>query len=143
MPKTASKQPKHRDTSGAQEDPAVVEFLRTLDHPGKAQVEAVRRIILGVDPAIREAIKWNAPSFFTSEHFATFTLRGSDRVRLILHLGAKVRDTAKTGIDIPDPAGLLEWAARDRAIVTFVDAADVEARREPLRDILRAWIRLV
>ena len=143
MPGKAPKQPKHSDTGGAQEDPAVGEFLRTLDHPGKPLVEAVRRIILGVDPTIREAIKWNAPSFRTSEHFATFTLRGSDRVRLILHLGAKVRDTAKTGIDIPDPTGLLEWAAKDRAIVTFADAADVEAKREPLREVLRAWIRLV
>ncbi len=125
---------------GAQTHPAVIAFLQELDHPRKQEIEAIRAIILGVSPAIREEIKWNAPSFRTSEHFATFNLRTSDRVRLILHLGAKVKDTAIKGIDIEDPAGLLEWLARDRCIVTFSDAEDVQAKRVALEAIVRAWI---
>jgi hypothetical protein len=42
--------------------------------------------------------KWNAPSFRTTEFFATLNLRakdGVDRVWLVLHLGAKVKDNAK------------------------------------------------
>lgn len=124
----------------AQTHPAVIAFLQELAHPRKQEIETIREIILGVSPAIREEIKWNAPSFRTSEHFATFNLRASDRVRLILHLGAKVKDTAIKGIDIEDPAGLLEWLAKDRCIVTFSDAEDVQAKRVALEAIVRAWI---
>lgn len=127
----------------AQESPAVVAFLRELDHPLKEAIVALRQIILGVSPAIREEIKWNAPSFRTTEHFATFNLRAKDRVRLILHLGAKVKDTAAKGIEISDPAGLLEWLAKDRCLVTFSDGEDVLAKRAALESVLRAWLRWI
>ena len=124
-------------------DPAVAAFMTELDHPLKNEIEAVRRLILGVDPAIREGIKWNAPSFRTTEHFATFNLRAKDRVRLILHLGAKVKATAKEGIEVADPSGLLEWLARDRCLVTLSDKNDLEAKRAALQAVVREWIRWV
>jgi hypothetical protein len=46
----------------------VDDFLATLDHPRKRQIVALRQIILGADPRISEGIKWNAPSFRTSEY---------------------------------------------------------------------------
>ncbi|MGK3961123.1 DUF1801 domain-containing protein [Sorangium sp. So ce118] len=131
------------DPGDAQESPAVVAFLRELDHPLKEAAVALRQIILGVSPAIREEIKWNAPSFRTTEHFATFNLRAKDRVRLILHLGAKVKDTATKGLEIADPAGLLEWLAKDRCLVTFSDGEDVQAKRAALESVLRSWLRWV
>src|SRR5262249_33098972 len=67
--------PKPKST---QTDPAAVAFLRELDHPLKKEIEAVRKIILCVSPAIREGIKWNAPSFRTSDFFATVFLRDKD-----------------------------------------------------------------
>ncbi|WP_437708133.1 DUF1801 domain-containing protein [Sorangium sp. So ce448] len=129
--------------AGAQESPAVVAFLRELEHPRKEAIVALRQIILGVSPAIREEIKWNAPSFRTTEHFATFNLRAKDRVRLILHLGAKVKDTGAKGLEIADPAGLLEWLAKDRCLVTFSDTEDVQAKRAALESVLRAWLRWI
>jgi uncharacterized protein YdhG (YjbR/CyaY superfamily) len=123
-------------------DPAVDAFLKDLDHPLKAEVEAVRRVILGADPKIREGIKWNAPSFRTTEWFATLNLR-QDHVWLILHLGAKTKAAAATGIDIPDPAGLLEWLAKDRAVVKFADAKDVRAKRAALASFVKQWIKNV
>jgi hypothetical protein len=48
-----------------------------------------RQIILDADASIAEGIKWNAPSFYTSEYFATIQLRAKDGVQVILHLGAK------------------------------------------------------
>ncbi|MGA9521271.1 MAG: DUF1801 domain-containing protein [Myxococcaceae bacterium] len=128
------------DSSSSQQEAAVVEFLRELDHPLKSEIEAVRQIILGVSPEIREGIKWNAPSFRTTDFFATFHLRNRDSVRLILHTGAKVKASAKKGVEIADPAGLLEWLADDRCMVTFVDAADVQAKRTPLKAVIREWI---
>jgi hypothetical protein len=126
-------------TPGAQTDPAVIAFLHDLEHPKKPEIEAVRRIILAAAPEIREGIKWNAPSFCTREFFATFNLRTQDRLRVIFHLGAKVKDTP--GFTIADPTGLLEWLGKDRALVTLHDAADVAAKQAPLQAIVRAWIR--
>ncbi|MDY7225561.1 DUF1801 domain-containing protein [Hyalangium rubrum] len=129
-----------KPTQGSQTEPDVPTFLRALDHPMKKEIEAVRKIILGISPEISEGIKWNAPSFRTTDHFATFNLRPQDRVRLILHTGAKVKDTAKKGLKIEDPEGLLEWLAKDRCLVTLGDSKDVKAKRAALEAIVRQWI---
>lgn len=126
---------------GARTDPAVIAFLRDLEHPLKVEIDAVRQLILDVSPEIREGLKWNAPSFHTTEHFATFNLRTPDRVRVILHTGAKAKATAKTGVRVEDPAGLLEWLARDRCLVTFSDAEDIQARGPALQAVLREWMK--
>jgi hypothetical protein len=123
--------------------PAVDAFMATLEHPHKAEVEALRRLILGVDASVAEGVKWNAPSFRTTEYFATLNLRAKAGLGLVLHLGAKVRETAVTGIDVPDPSGLLTWLAKDRATVVFKDAADLAARGPALAELLRVWIRYV
>jgi uncharacterized protein YdhG (YjbR/CyaY superfamily) len=132
------------DRGGSPADPGVVEFLGKLDHPLKPAIEALRRTILGVSPEIREGIKWNSPSFRTTEYFATLNLRGkdgNDRVWLLLHTGAKPRPGAKKGPAIADPTGLLEWLAKDRCLVTFADAKDVQAKRAALQGVIREWIR--
>lgn len=131
---------KKRAPTRSQTDPAVIEFLRELEHPLKKEIEAVRKLVLGVSPEIREGIKWNAPSFLTTDHFATFNLRTQDRVRLILHTGAKVKDTAQKGLKIADPAGLLEWLAPDRCLVALSDSKDLQAKRAALEAIVREWI---
>jgi hypothetical protein len=125
---------------GSQTDPAVIAFLRELDHPLKQEIEAVRQLILGVSPEIREEIKWNAPSFRTTDHFATFNLRAKERVQLILHTGAKVKDTATKGMKIADPAGLLKWLAKDRCLVALSDGKDIQAKRAALEALMREWI---
>ena len=122
---------------------SVDEFLATLDHPFKPEIIALRQIILAADPSIDEAIKWNAPSFRTTEYFATFHLRAKEGVQLILHLGAKVRDSATTGIAIADPTSLLEWLAKDRASVKFGDLQAIEAQRSTFTEVIRQWIHYV
>lgn len=124
-------------------DPAVAAFMKALDHPLKKDVETVRQLILAVSPEVQEGIKWNVPSFRTTEYFATFNLRTADSVRLILHLGAKVRATAKTGVKIADPDGLLEWLAKDRAMITLGTGTALKASHAPLTALLREWIALV
>jgi hypothetical protein len=122
---------------------AVNDFMAKLDHPHKRQIEAIRRIILGADSAIAEGIKWNAPSFRTTEYFATVHLRAKDGVGVILHLGAKVREHSTRGMPIEDPAGLLKWLSKDRAMTTFGDMKDLAARRKAFERIVREWIRYV
>ena len=116
-------------------------FLASLDHQFKQEILALRQIILGADPSIAEGIKWNAPSFRTSEYFATFHLRAKDGVQVILHLGAKTRDTS--GVAVADPESLLEWLAKDRASATFHDLKDIDARGSAFAHIIRQWIKYV
>jgi len=118
-------------------------FLASLEHPFKQEILALRQIILGADPSIAEGIKWNAPSFRTSEFFATFHLRAKDGVQVILHLGAKKRESATTGIGVADPESMLQWLGKDRASVKFRDRKDIEARGAAFADVIRAWIEHV
>lgn len=123
-------------------DPTVTAFMAKLDHPLKADIESVRRMLLDASPRIREGIKWNAPSFRTSEYFATVNLRSRDRVQLVFHLGAKVKDGTKD-MRIADPAGLIKWLAKDRCLVTLGAGEDIRANRAAFQALVRAWIRYV
>ena len=110
-------------------------------HPQRDAIQAIRHIIRGADAAIGEGIKWNTPSFRTTEYFATIHRRTKSGVGVVLHLGAAARNNA--GMPIDDPRGLLQWLAKDRAMVTFGDAADVLARGPAFERIVRPWIRHV
>lgn len=122
-------------------DDGVAAYLKTLKHPLKKEIEAVRLIILGVSPAISEGIKWNVPSFRTEkEWFATFNVRSQTAVQLVFHLGAKARPDLKA-FKLADPNGLLKWLGKDRAMVTLGAGRDIPANRKALEAIVRAWIK--
>lgn len=119
---------------------AVDAFMGTLEHPFKRDIEVIRATILGVDPSIAEGIKWKAPSFRTTEYFATTNLREKKGIGVILHRGAKVRGAPSGGLGIDDPAGLLVWLGDDRAMVVFSGLKDFEAKRQAFEGIIRQWI---
>ena len=122
---------------------AVEAFMLQLEHPHKPAIELLRKLMLGVDPSVREGIKWNAPSFRTSEYFATTYLRSKTGIGLILHLGAKVREPADGGVAINDPDKLLKWLGKDRAMLEFASADELEGKKPALIAVLRQWIRSV
>jgi uncharacterized protein YdhG (YjbR/CyaY superfamily) len=102
-----------------------------LDHPLKAEVEAVRDIIKGVDPRITEQVKWNAPSFSYKDYIATFNLRAQQHVHLIFHNP----DIASIQSEI------LEGNYPDRRMTYFMDRQDVEARRPALEYVVKSLIQ--
>lgn len=118
---------------------AVDAFMASLEHPYKPEIEALRRVILGADPAIHEGIKWKVPSFRTTEYFATTHLRLKQGVGIIFHLGAKVRDIP--GVPVEDPAGLLTWLAKDRAMVTFAGMDAIRQHAAALEQLVVQWIK--
>ena len=118
---------------------SVDDFMAALAPPHKAEIEAVRQIILKANPEITEGIKWNAPSFFFyKDWFATFHLRAKTGIQIILHRGASVK-TAPMG-EIADPSGLLEWLAPDRATIKFADMDAIQAGRQNLSSVINAWV---
>jgi hypothetical protein len=127
-------------TSAADTTQAVDEFMSKLDHPLKPEIQEVRRAILAANPAIAEGIKWNAPSFRTSEYFATTNLRAKAGIGVILHLGAKVRDVGPEGVSISDPEKLLKWLAPDRAVIEFRDMQDFTTKRAAFERLVRDWV---
>lgn len=117
----------------------VTEFMRTFEHPLKAEIEAVRALILDADTSIGEGIKWNAPSFCVQEYFATIHIKNTKAVQIILHLGAKAR--ASKDFTIEDPNGLLEWLGKDRASVKFNELETIHANAAAFSSIVSQWIK--
>ncbi len=119
---------------------AVDDFMAALDHPFKREIEALRRLVLGVHPSVAEGVKWNAPSFRTTEYFATTHLRSKSGIGVILHLGAKARSLPVGGIAIDDPEDLLKWLGKDRAMVEFGSPKDLDDKAAAFQAVLRQWI---
>ena len=132
--------PKTVHAAAADTTRAVDAFMASLDHPFKREIEALRKLVLGAHPSIAEGIKWNAPSFRTTEYFATTHLRSKAGIGMILHLGAKARDPARRGLAIDDPEGLLKWLGKDRAIVEFGSLEELKAKKVAFGAVLRQWI---
>lgn len=117
-------------------------FMAALEHPLAPQIRAVRSIILASSSKIEEGIKWNAPSFRTTEYFATFHLRSTKEVQVIFHLGAKKRARIPE-MKICAPEGMLRWLAKDRCSVTLGTGDDFKERCAALEKLVREWIAYV
>ena len=127
-------------TTAADTTAAVDAFMAKLDHPFKAEIQAIRTAIVGADRSIAEGVKWNAPSYRTTEYFATTNLREKAGVGVILHLGAKVRVGGPDPVSVKDPEKLLKWLAKDRAMIVFKDMADFRAKKAAFVAVVRSWI---
>ncbi|MBX2979078.1 MAG: DUF1801 domain-containing protein [Flavobacteriales bacterium] len=122
-------------------DPATTALLDAHKHPLRKELDALRKIILSVDPSIEEGVKWNTASFRTSDWFAT--LNGPKQVKqamIILHAGAKAKGIVLKD-RIPDPEGLLKWMGNDRAQIVFKDGEEIRAQEKAVGSIIKAWLK--
>ncbi len=114
---------------------AVVDaYMRDVDHPFKAEMEAVRAIILSASPKLSERIKWNAPSFFYKEDLGAFHPRATEYAHLILLF--------PDGMGIPAKNSLLEGKEKDRREAKFYSLADVETKKAQLTKLVKGWVAL-
>jgi hypothetical protein len=127
-----------KQTKKAAPPESVDAYLAASDHPQKPALVELRELTLSADPSITDGIKWNVPSFRTTEWFATYHVRLKQGVGVILHLGAKKRNAK---LNVSDPSGLLQWLADDRAMVVFDDLADVKRKKRAYIALIREWIR--
>jgi hypothetical protein len=112
--------------------PEVDAFVSRLDHPLEAAIDAVRDVVLGVDPRIAETIKWKSPTFMFQGNIASIEPRSKKQVSLLFHQGAKLPGT--------HPA--LEGGGETVRYMRFADEADVKRKRDDLEKAIRAWIAL-
>jgi hypothetical protein len=124
---TKAKKPKQSGTE------QVNEFMTGLEHPLKAEVQAVREIIMGVHSGITEDIKWSAPTFSYKGYILTFHLRATQHVHLIFHNAAI----------LPIESDLLEGEYVDRRMTYFKSMAEIEANKAELERIIQAWVDLM
>jgi uncharacterized protein YdhG (YjbR/CyaY superfamily) len=109
-------------------------FLRELNHPLTAEIEAVRSIIKGVNKDINEEIKWKAPSFnFKGEYLVTFNLWEEKHIHLVFH-NPQISEVKSK---------LLEGDYKDRRMVYFVDMKDIKAKKSLLEKALKDLIKLI
>lgn len=114
----------------AKKQPSVDDFMAALMHPFKAEVQALRDIIKGVDPRITEQIKWNAPSYRFTDYICTFHLHATQHVHLVFHNPAIA--------SIPSP--ILEGDYVDRRMAYFKSMEDVHAKRAELEHVVRSLV---
>lgn len=124
--------------TGTQE---VTQFLSELDHPLKKEIEQLRKIILNANKGVTENIKWNAPNFcFNDEDRITMRIHPPKQIQLIFHRGAKVQALPAKNL-IADDKGLLIWKTTDRAVATFLNAAEIKSKETDLSDIVSKWLK--
>lgn len=107
-------------------------LLAQLRHPLTAELQAVRRIILGANRKFAERVKGNAPSFYYGADMAAFSLQDPRELRLIM--------VFPCGLVDDDGSGMLEGAWPDRRDIRFCGMADVEAKRETLVRVVNRWV---
>ena len=113
----------------------VNEYMSKLEHPLKAEIEAVRTIIMKANSKIAERVKWNAPSFFYKADMAAFNPRATKYVQIIFifHNGTLINDSD----------GLLQGDWKDRREARFLDMKDVKSKKPALQKVVNDWVRLM
>lgn len=97
-----------------------------------AEIERVRQIIPDTHPAIEETIKWSSPTFMYKGNMASYFMNAKKHVSLMFHKGAL----------IPDSTGLLQGEGKERRTAKFASLEEIEARKEDLQALVRAWVQL-
>lgn len=110
----------------------VAAFMTDLQHPLKNVVELLRDVIKQSNSQLKERIKWNAPSYYTTVDLLTFNLKSNNTILLILH------NVACTKIK----SELLEGDYADRRIIYFKDAEEVDTARKELERIINEYVLL-
>ena len=109
------------------------EYMAQLNHPLKAEIEALRAIIKGTNPKISERIKWNAPSYYAQEDMVTFHLRYMNKVSLVFHHAAIVKIKSD----------LLKGEYKDRRLMHFENMEEVKKNQAELERILNEYVDLI
>jgi hypothetical protein len=130
--KTSTTSVPRKNTPKPTDAEQVALYMDALDYPLIEEVNALRTILKKSSTAITERIKWNAPSYYTTEDLVTFNLRLPDKVLLVFHHPAIVKITS----------ALLEGDYKDRRLMYFAGMKEVKANKKELDRIMKEYIAL-
>lgn len=113
----------------------VQDYMDNLEHPLKAEIEAVREIIKNANNKISERIKWNAPSYFinTKDDLVTFNPRPQKFIHLVFHHPQIVNIKSD----------LLEGTFKDRRMMFFANMEEIVAKKPELERIVNELVAAV
>lgn len=110
--------------------PEVESWFEDLEHPMKAEMMAVREVVLS-DGRIDETIKWKSPTFMYRGNLASINPRTKAHVSLMFH----------TGATIPGDHPMLQGGGDTARYARFESLEEVEATTEALKGVIDAWCR--
>ena len=120
---------------------ALDSYFDDLEHDRKAEILALRQLILNAVPGLSETLKGTTPGFARGDaERIAMRLHPGNRVQLILHRGTKAG--ADDLFRFEDPDRLIAWAAPDRGVITIRDAADLAGKSEAISQVLRRWVAM-
>ena len=108
-------------------------YLAHLKHPLKAEIAAVRTIIMQASDKISERVKWDAPVFYFRQDLATFDLNLTKNVHLILLFPEETV--------VPDEDGLIGLDHEGRREVTFHNLTEIASQEGGAGRAVRARLR--
>lgn len=111
----------------------VTQWMQTTTYPLKDEIEVLREVIKKADKKISERIKWNAPSYYYKEDIVTFGPDRKGRLLLVFHHPSVVEIKSD----------LLEGDYKDRRLVYFNDAKDVQTKKKELAGIVKAIVQAI
>ena len=91
-------------------------------------MQLARKLILEADSRVSESVKWKTPTFSYKGNIVSFN-PSTKLVSLLFHRGSEIEG------DFPH----LEGDGRLVRVMRFADANQVEAAREELQAVIRAW----
>ena len=111
----------------------VNQWMQTSTYPLKEEIEILREVIKKADKKISERIKWNAPSYYYKEDIVTFGPDRKGRILLVFHHPSVVKIKSD----------LLEGDYKDRRLVYFNDAKDVQSKKKELAGIVKEIVQVI
>ena len=123
----------------------VTAYIQNLEPSFGEIVETIRQIILSTDKEIGEEIKWNAPTFYYTGEMKPFDPKEYKRYIIVtnFHKG-RILLVFPSGAKVNDTTSFLEGDYKDgRRLVYFKDLADVKAKEEALRNVIKTWLSLI
>ncbi len=110
-------------------------LMLAVNHPLKAEIEELRKIIKAASEKISERIKWNAPSYYYIKDIAAFNLHQEKFVQIIFIF--------YNGNMIAESGGLLEGKWKNRREARFYSKEDIKNKRSNLEKVVREWVALI
>jgi len=122
----------------------VSDFLTSLDDSQRAQVDAVRSIIVAAEPTLIENIKWNAINYIYKDvDRITFSvLNKENKVKLVLHKGSQEKEDKKANPIMTDETGLITWISNIRGTIMFEDLEHITQHEGQLTKVVKKWLSL-